>query len=762
MAYKYNEQTYTSNVLIPFTIANDCPQENREIIYRIIINLKNNLFKGTKHIQQINIHRNHLVHYLPVILLDRNQHNKHYAFTLTDEKGDKKIFFNFQNETSLSDMFKIFLKRHEESQDKTKLTAITSTTYETLRNTAKYLNEHRQQIQSVNDKLRFDIKNYNNWLTKIIELKSDFKTTTLDIIKIVSEFTFLFWLDNFEHINEKRFQFGETFPEEISHLCDELQNIWNGKHFSENFESTLKICSDSINLIEGLESHVKITDRSQTGSSSFNLSRSLTSTSTPKDIQTNNNLQTKQKSTLKPDKQLTSNLFGNQQNIDEDIDISDSEDREIRFETKLPPSVNQNARRKYPMKDNRSNTYICSLNDNQEYHEQYWRQQTNNYMELKNEITATVTNHTNKLMDDLEMKYQQMNKRMEKRQEEALEMVFNRLDKTLDNINRQTNFRTENEQLFNHRNIDNVANENVQNNNRQYNRQQENRNRRTNSITTEERETTVVDPPLPFYKQLTSMSINEEPQIEQSISSGSVPTTIRPFDCTDPAYTVEEYLNSIVAAMIFSSGIEPVNKPGHHQWKVKRAALILHTLQGPAQKWYSTLPSETKLDWETFCKEFSDMFDSEKSKQQVKIILQQLQKHTNESLRSLALRIETLVKTAYSLYTEDYRNSAMNQIFIRCLDNELKTAALKKHANHKQTPREPEMPFKALIEKIDQMDLTRTITNNHKRLYEVNQSTSNMNDDLKQLNIACNNINELNQSDLEQFEGTICNVLKRN
>ena len=448
--------------------------------------MKNNLFKETKHIQQINIHRNHLVHFLPVILLDRDQHNKHYAFTLTDEKGDKKIFFNFQNETSLSDMFKIFLKRHEESQDKTKLTAITSTTNEILRNTTEYLNEHRQQIQSVNDKLRFDIKNYNKWLTKIIELKSDFKTTTLDIIKIVSEFTFLFWLDNFEHINEKRVQFGETFPEEISHLCDELQNIWNSEHFSEHFESTLKICSDGINFIEGLQSHVKITDQSQTGSSSFNLSRSLTSASTPKDIQTNNNLQTKQKSTLKPDKQLTSNLFGNQQNIDEDIDISDSEDREIRFETKLPPSVNQNARRKYPMRDNRNNTYISSLNDNQEYHEQYWRQQTNNNMELRNEITATVTNHTNKLIDDLEMKYQQMNKRMEKRQGEALEMVVNRLDKTLDNINRQTNFRTENEQLFNNRNIDNIANENIQINNRQYNRQNENRNRRNNSITTEE------------------------------------------------------------------------------------------------------------------------------------------------------------------------------------------------------------------------------------------------------------------------------------
>ena len=57
------------------------------------------------------------------------------------------------------------------------------------------------------------------------------------------------------------------------------------------------------------------------------------------------------------------------------------------------------------------------------------------------------------------------------------------------------------------------------------------------------------------------------------------------------------------------------------------------------------------------------------------------------------------------------------------------------------------------------MDLTRTITNNHKRLYEVNQSTSNINEDIKQMSIACSNITELNQNDLEHFEGTICNVL---
>ena len=69
------------------------------------------------------------------------------------------------------------------------------------------------------------------------------------------------------------------------------------------------------------------------------------------------------------------------------------------------------------------------------------------------------------------------------------------------------------------------------------------------------------------------------------------------------------------------------------------------------------------------------------------------------------------------------------------------------------------MPLKTLVDKIDQMDFTRTITNNHKRLYEVNQTTTNISEDLKEMKLACNNINNLNQNDLEQFEGKICNVL---
>ena len=59
------------------------------------------------------------------------------------------------------------------------------------------------------------------------------------------------------------------------------------------------------------------------------------------------------------------------------------------------------------------------------------------------------------------------------------------------------------------------------------------------------------------------------------------------------------------------------------------------------------------------------------------------------------------------------------------------------------------MPFKTYVDKIDQMDLTRTITNNHKRLYEVNGSTTNNNEEVQQMNAACNNFINFNQNDLE-------------
>ena len=110
MATSHQPQMANNHFLIPFTIASDCPQEKCEIIFKKIINLKNNLFKETKNIQQINNHRNHLAHYIPVILLDRDQHNKYYTFTLTYEKGNRRSFYNFQNETTLPDMVRYILE----------------------------------------------------------------------------------------------------------------------------------------------------------------------------------------------------------------------------------------------------------------------------------------------------------------------------------------------------------------------------------------------------------------------------------------------------------------------------------------------------------------------------------------------------------------------------------------------------------------------------------------------------------------------------
>ena len=127
--------------LIPFAIDDDCPDENREIIHRIITNLKNNLFNETKYIIPINIHRNHLSHYLTVILLDRDQNNQNFTFTITDVVGNRKSFYNFHNETTLENMFKIFVKRHDDSQDRNKITAVPNSTYELIKSTAEHISK---------------------------------------------------------------------------------------------------------------------------------------------------------------------------------------------------------------------------------------------------------------------------------------------------------------------------------------------------------------------------------------------------------------------------------------------------------------------------------------------------------------------------------------------------------------------------------------------------------------------------------------------
>ena len=76
-----------------------------------------------------------------------------------------------------------------------------------------------------------------------------------------------------------------------------------------------------------------------------------------------------------------------------------------------------------------------------------------------------------------------MNENIERKQEKAFGMMFEKL-RTLENINRQNKIRTEIRD--------------TETNSKHNNRQSETHTRRKTSITTEERETTVTEAPLPF------------------------------------------------------------------------------------------------------------------------------------------------------------------------------------------------------------------------------------------------------------------------
>ena len=140
---------------------------------------------------------------------------------------------------------------------------------------------------------------------------------------------------------------------------------------------------------------------------------------------------------------MTSNLFGFQKNaIDDGTYFSDTEDNELNFDKRLPPSVNQRTRRKdqeqsqkyYNNKEPSSNTLINNREQHnfQHNYQHNWEQNAQEYKELKDERTTKVTNHTTKLIDNLEYKFAQMNENIARKQEEVFGVMFDRLNKTLE------------------------------------------------------------------------------------------------------------------------------------------------------------------------------------------------------------------------------------------------------------------------------------------------------------------------------------------
>ena len=120
--------------------------------------------------------------------------------------------------------------------------------------------------------------------------------------------------------------------------------------------------------------------------------------------------------------------------------------------------------------------------------------------------------------------------------------------------------------------------------------------------------------------------------------------------------------------------------PLHQNWIHRRTALIQTTLDGAAQTWFSVLPIDIKTNRKIFTQEFSKMFDSERNKQHQRILCNEIRRLPNETIKQLAVRIETLVRKAYSLNTHDYKNTKMTETLMMTLTPPIKKNSYKKES----------------------------------------------------------------------------------
>ena len=83
---------------------------------------------------------------------------------------------------------------------------------------------------------------------------------------------------------------------------------------------------------------------------------------------------------------------------------------------------------------------------------------------------------------------------------------------------------------------------------------------------------------------------------------------------------------------------------------------------------------------ERFTQEFSKMFDSERNKHHQRVLFNEIRRLPNETIKKLAVRIQTLVQKAYSLNTHDYKNTKMTEILMMTQTPQLRKIAIKKES----------------------------------------------------------------------------------
>ena len=148
------------------------------------------------------------------------------------------------------------------------------------------------------------------------------------------------------------------------------------------------------------------------------------------------------------------------------------------------------------------------------------------------------------------------------------------------------------------------------------------------------------------------------------------------------------------------------------------------------------------------------MFDSESKKQHQRVLCNEIRRLPNETITQLAVKIETLVRKAYSLNTHDYKNRKMTEISMMTLTPQLRKIAIKKRASHPSSIREPDLDFRKLVAKLEQAETTMKLekTENFKLQY-VNRIETNK-----------THINNIQDSDVDLSEKItdILNISEKN
>ena len=115
-----------------------------------------------------------------------------------------------------------------------------------------------------------------------------------------------------------------------------------------------------------------------------------------------------------------------------------------------------------------------------------------------------------------------------------------------------------------------------------------------------------------------------------------------------------------------------------------------------------------------------------KNKQHQRVLCNEIRRLPNETIKQLAVRIETLVRKAYSLNTHDYKNTKMTENLNMTLTPQLRKIAIKKKASHPSSIREPDLGFRKHVDKLKQAEITMKLeeTENLKLKY-VNRVETN-------------------------------------